>query len=375
MGELYQKMAAGFAAQGGVELTAYNDAGGWSTHGAWGMLDSIYDDGSPRYDALAAIQAAWKAANTPEPGIVITGTANADRLTGRDAGERIMGLAGNDTLFGGRGEDTLDGGAGDDSLSGGEGNDPLIGGDGNDIYRIDDVGDVIVEAVDGGLDQVYSTVDYALDDNVENLRLSGAAEIDATGNALANYVYGNAAANRIIGLDGNDTLRGMDGSDVIEGGNGDDVLAGDGGNDSVLGGDGGDRLNGGDGNDTLVGGAGSDTLTGNAGADRFVFGPDDLTSLDIVSALAPDSIVDFVRADGDRIDLAAIDAKTASVLNEAFVFVGSAAFSGSAGELRAVAVGMDRYQVSGDVNGDALPDFAVNVFSHDEALSASDFIL
>lgn len=399
MGVLYTKMAESFAAQGGAELVAFNDFGDYNSHGSWGVLDSVYDEDSPRYDALVALQQAW--AQGARPSNAMTGTAGDDRLVGGDVADRILGLAGNDTLVGGGGVDTLEGGAGNDSLDGNAGADRLIGGDGNDIYRIDDVGDVIVEAGAGGTDQAFSSVTYTLGDNIENLRLIGTGAIDATGNAIGNVLYGNAAANTLSGLDGDDNLHGLGGNDRLDGGAGVDTLSGEEGNDRLFGGAGADRLNGGDGNDTLVGGTGSDTLTGGAGADRFVFTLTDLNSLDAEAvapiedvdgqwgdtaeldidfdatstAPRPDWIADFTRSQGDRIDLSGIDAIASSAADNAFRFIAAAAFSRTAGELRSVAIGNERYQVSGDVNGDGVADFSLTVTSKGTALIASDFIL
>lgn len=54
MGDLYKQMVADFGAAGGSELVVYNDIGGPSVFGYWGVLDSVYQDSSPRYDALKA---------------------------------------------------------------------------------------------------------------------------------------------------------------------------------------------------------------------------------------------------------------------------------------------------------------------------------
>jgi hypothetical protein len=60
MGELYTEMVGNFGAEGGDLLMVFNDAGPPNKFGLWGTLDSIYDTGSPRFDALKA--AAAKAA-------------------------------------------------------------------------------------------------------------------------------------------------------------------------------------------------------------------------------------------------------------------------------------------------------------------------
>jgi Ca2+-binding RTX toxin-like protein len=142
---------------------------------------------------------------------VITGNASANVLNGTDLNEIIYGQAGADTLFGGAGNDTLRGGAGADKM---------FGGAGNDTYVVDNVADVVTESVDAGLDTVQASVTYALGANLENLRLTGAAAINATGNALSNVLTGNAGNNILNGGAGADILVGGAGSDTYKMGRG-----------------------------------------------------------------------------------------------------------------------------------------------------------
>ena len=168
----------------------------------------------------------------------VVATTFNDVLTGDGQANALTGLSGNDALNGGAGNDTLDGGSGNDTLNGGAGTDTMEGGSGNDRYFVDSAGDVVIEAPGGGSDNVTTSVDFTLPDNVEQGSSSGSADIAITGNALANFISGNG---------GNNTLLGMDGAD---------------------------RLIGGAGNDTLEGGADNDILEGQSGANRFVLGPD-----------------------------------------------------------------------------------------------------
>ena len=135
----------------------------------------------------------------------------------------ITGGSGNDLIFGGTGDNTLNGGAGDDLLVGGSGagdNDMLDGGldadtmvglAGNDTYIVDDVADVVVEAVGAGTDTVETEMAaYSLEliANVENLTYTGidADQFVGTGNALNNVISGGDLADTLNGLGGNDTL-------------------------------------------------------------------------------------------------------------------------------------------------------------------------
>ena len=272
--------------------------------------------------------------------------------TGNDLNNYLYGAGGNDVLSGGDGHDTLTGNGGDDSLYGGAGHDTLIGGagadymegnDGNDVYIVDNAGDVVVEASGEGTDEVYANLSsYTLGANVENLtsNLAGGAAFHGIGNGLDNVLYGQS---------GNDTLEGLGGNDTIRGNVGDDVL--DGGAD----------------NDLLIGGSGADVLTGGSGADTFRIG-----YYESGTGSGADRITDFAPG-SDVVDLSGWDANTGLGGDQAFSFVGSAAFSGTAGELRTYFDGTDTW-VQADINGDAVADFDVR-FDGAVTLSGSDFVL
>lgn len=246
--------------------------------------------------------------------LILTGSANING-TGNDSNNNITGNSGNNRL------------------DGGLGNDVYAGGLGNDMYVLT-AGDTVTEALNAGTDTVFAGFNYTLGANVENLTVIGATGIVGTGNALNNRLAGGA---------GNDTFSGA------------------GGNDNVTGGAGNDSLNGGDGADVLIGGA---------GADRFAYGS--ITN-STVAAAGRDTL-QFVRADGDKIVLTAIDADTDGTAgNQAFLFIGSAAFSGVDGQLRFAASGGNTI-VYGDVNGDTVADFSI-LISGNISLLASDFLL
>ena len=147
------------------------------------------------------------------------------------------GGAGPDLITGSSGANTLDGGAGNDVLDGGGGADTLIGGAGDDVF-ITDGGDVLTEAAGGGIDTVRSSVTLTLGANFENLTLTGAANVNGTGNGLNNILIGNSGANSLSGGAGNDRLDGGAGADVLNGGGGNDtfVLQPGFGADSITGG-------------------------------------------------------------------------------------------------------------------------------------------
>src|SRR4029450_9515790 len=102
----------------------------------------------------------------------------------------------------------LSGGNGNDILDGQTGADIMAGGAGNDTYVVDNALDKVFEAVGGGTDSVYASVNYALlaGQEVEALRANaGSAGLTLTGNEFN---------NTLIGLAGNDALNGGNGTDT-----------------------------------------------------------------------------------------------------------------------------------------------------------------
>lgn len=209
--------------------------------------------------------------------------------------------------------------------------------------------------------------------NLSAARLFALMEADSP--ALLGYVLSQAD---VFDLSSNsDIARGYGGNDVLNGNAGDDQLAGDAGRDRVLGGSGDDTLQGGAGRDTLrgdsgddvlEGGAGADLLSGGYGADRFVF-----ARLADSRPGAMDRVQDFARAEGDVIDLSALDAQRGMRGNQSFDLIGAAAFSGSAGELRWQRDGAG-ITVTADTDGDGRADFALHL-ERLATLRASDFVL
>nr|WP_170249393.1 heparin lyase I family protein [Methylobacterium haplocladii] len=166
------------------------------------------------------------------------------------------------------------------------------------------------------------------------------------------------------------TINDGSGSNVVTGGAGNDTLRGNDGNDTLIGGAGNDYLSGGSGDDVLIGGAGADTMYGGAGVNRYVF-----LSVDDAPVTGAMDVVDFREgAKGSKIDLSAIDANALVGGRQAFKFVGNAAFSGTAGELRTEKSSQSGcYLVTADVNGDRTADMRILVGA--SSLSASDFLL
>jgi VCBS repeat-containing protein len=256
-------------------------------------------------------------------------------LTGNELNNLITGSLDNNLLNGMAGDDRLVGLDGDDILRGGEGRDRLEGGLGRDTYYVD-TGDTVTELAGQGLDYVWAHSSFVLNAGSEvevlgtvDYRLTDA--LDLTGNELANSITGSNGANVLRGLGGADTIKGFDGNDVIEGG------------------------------------AGGDRLEGGAGADTFRY----LSASDSGSG-GLDQILDFLSGT-DKVDLSAIDAVAGTAANDAFTFIGNAAFSKVAGQLRVVASGSQAY-VLGDTNGDGIADFQI-IVANTNIVVAGDFVV
>jgi VCBS repeat-containing protein len=173
----------------------------------------------------------------------------------------------------------------------------------------------------------------------------------------------------IVGSAGNDILNGTSGADVIYGQGGADAITAGNGDDVLFGGADKDTLTGDAGNDTLNGGAGRDDMTGGTGADIFRFYlASESTLIDL------DRIRDFTPSQGDKLDLSFIDANTVLGGNNDFT-LGGASFTGVAGQL-IQGTTASGYLVQGDVNGDAIADFAVEIrLVGVSSLAPTDFLL
>jgi len=126
----------------------------------------------------------------------------------------INGTSGNDALIGGVLNETLNGYGGNDTLDGGAGVDTMIGGIGDDVYYVDNSRDVVVEQGSQGADRVFAAASYILSSGVENLTLTGRANLNGAGNELVNLITGNSGNNIIDGGAGFDTMIGGIGDDT-----------------------------------------------------------------------------------------------------------------------------------------------------------------
>ena len=190
-----------------------------------------------------------------------------------------------------------------DTLTGGLGADTLFGGAGNDVYYVTNDKTKVMEthwqdqngksyfSVDkpvvdpilkltftqrdsGGNDTVYSSINFTLSDNVENLVLNDLKATSGIGNALNNSLKAfvqivNEADGKISFKSEKTTLDGKAGDDLLVGGEAADIL---------------------------IGGMGNDTLVGGHGADIFKF------NAAVSATFNVDTILDFATT-FDQIDL------------------------------------------------------------------------
>lgn len=108
--------------------------------------------------------------------------------------------------------------------------------------------------------------------------------------------------------------------------------------------------------DIFMLGGGLDTVFGLAGLDAFRLLPAALGA----AAVNATTLEDFSRADSERLDLSRIDAIAGSPADDGFSFIGTAAFSNVAGQLRWQEQGTQRL-IQGDVNGDGAAELTILV--------------
>jgi Ca2+-binding RTX toxin-like protein len=268
-------------------------AGADSMNGGYGDDTYIVDNTS---DSISENSASGTDTVLSSVSFALSNNVEILRLAGTQA-INGTGNSGANTIYGNSAKNVLSGNDGDDTLDGGAGADTLVGGKGNDTLIVDDMGDVVTELSGQGTDTVVSSITYSLADNLENLSLAGAANINGTGNNVNNVLTGNDGINILTGKQGNDTYYVQNSGDtVVELANegtdavfssvnyvlgtnvenltltGVDALSGTGNSlsNTITGNSADNVLNGGTGSDTLIGGQGNDTYLVDNTGDKII---------------------------------------------------------------------------------------------------------
>jgi Ca2+-binding RTX toxin-like protein len=286
-------------------------------------------------------------------------------------------LSGENLTFDGRAETD-----GSFLVLGGRGIDTLYGGAGRDVFVFGHDGRFgIGDSVDGGdaFDVVYLRGDYSLDftsigggagtfANVESIGLLSFTDTSYAGGGDGEFDYNITwddamlAAGDLITINGSRLAAGetmtFDGTDESDGAF------------RIFGGTDADVLRGGAGADLIYGGLGADTMQGGAGNDVFRY----QSAEESTAAGGRDGIQDFTL--GDIVDLTRIDTDTQTAGDQAFTFIGEAAFSGQKGELRFENQAGNIWKVQGDVDGNGVADLEFFLVVADaDPITASDFML
>ena len=152
-----------------------------------------------------------------------------------DQSFEVIRLMGDNALnaTGSGADNSIGGNDADNIIDGGAGADAMTGLGGNDTYYVDNSGDKVIEAIGGGVDTIYASASFVLTGEtprnpyagasvnrdplpgaeIEFLIFTGSANLEGTGNELANNIAGNAGNNRLSGGEGDDLLNGGEGRD------------------------------------------------------------------------------------------------------------------------------------------------------------------
>jgi Ca2+-binding RTX toxin-like protein len=294
------------------------------------VITELANEGTDRVQTGATFSLA-SSVNVEE--IALTGSANVN-ASGNAAANRLFGNIGNNILNGGVGTDTM------------------IGGAGNDIYYVDHAGDVTTENGGEGTDLVSSSVSRTLSAHIENLNLSGAANIDGNGNTGANRINGNAGNNILRGYEGADTLNGGGGNDILSGGTASDSL--NPGSDAVR--------------DIIRFSAVGDST----GSQRDIITGLDLTNEDRLDFTVVPTALVFVGS--GALNLATINADLAAAVDGALAVNGAVLFDPTSGDMNV----SGHLFVVVDANGDGIykpnQDYVVQLVNSTGFLTLDDFI-
>jgi Ca2+-binding RTX toxin-like protein len=242
-------------------------------------------------------------------------------------------------------------------LNGNTGIDRTFGGNGNDRIIDDDFVNFDIHNGGAGIDTIdYSPVIFG----------AGLVTINLTA-GLTSVTGGNIET--ILNFE---NVEGSQGSETIIGSAASNLLDGNSGNDTIDGASGNDTIDGASGNDTLIGRLGTDRMTDGLGNDiyRYFSVTESNPGVGI-----RDILTDFTQV-SDDIDLSPIDSNLSIPGNQAFDFIGVAAFNGGGnGQVRYFQSGGNTIiQVDRQGDGDIIAEMEIQLTGL-IPLAATDFFL
>jgi hypothetical protein len=325
-----------------------------------------------------------------------TGNDQNNYMTSFSQAASLMGLGGNDILVGSTQNDVLDGGEGNDTVSGNGGIDNLAGGAGDDrLYLGFNASGSAVSGGDG-VDTLYLTfgsTSLGTISGIEALNFSNNANLVLTGAQVANglalntvlsgtgTITVNTAPFEAVFVTGYTVTGGSSVTMTVNGSSGVDVVKaalgvanfiyGNADGDQIRGGNLADVIDGGSGNDKIMGLGGADVLTGGSGNDQFRY----YFATDSGMGASADRIVDFAIGQ-DLLNFVLLDADAATADDQAFSFIGTAAFTNSGiGQIRYLTSGADLI-VQADTDGNGVADMEIILQGQGgNTLTAGDFFL
>jgi microcystin-dependent protein len=296
----------------------------------------------------------------------LLGGNSADTITGSDGNDSIFGAGGSDMLRGGKGNDTLDGGTGANTLVGGAGNDRLVvgtGASGSDVQGGADNDTLVVTgAVSLANLSSIEVIEFQSGGNLTLTQTQFAAlpantAVSGAGTLTVNMTVAGAVSTSGFVFSGGLSqvaINGSSGADVIICGSAQHTINGGAGIDRIDGGSAADTINGGLDGDKITGRGGADILTGGDGSDVFKY--DAIADSGIGSAA--DRITDYAVG-VDRLNFKDIDPDGVTAGDQAFTFIGAAAFGATGvAQIRYLTAGADII-VQADANGDGAADMEI----------------
>ncbi|MEM7767233.1 MAG: hypothetical protein AAF253_07060, partial [Pseudomonadota bacterium] len=266
-------------------------------------------------------------------------TLNQLVLFGGDSGDTIdaSSEALRVTIAGLDGDDTITGSAFGDILQGAAGNDTLAGNDGDDTF---------IETLTG-----TNTIDGGAGFDRVQIDAFGASPTTPLSITVNNLEIRSATTG------GRTSITAIEGVTLASTGAGDDTLDAAAASIEVA-------LDGGAGNDTLTGGSGTNFLRGGAGADTIIggSGPNQIEIIDAALEMDGDTVSGLNTGDTLTILSPDIDA------GQLYFFLGEAAFTGRAGEMRIVRSASET-RLDADLDGDGQADHALRFTDGDVQVS------